>query len=111
MAGNRIIRNVWVVLLMLVFSQKMGMGLYLHNWFHASVQQHTSTGNPESGQEVKFACGCINDFTLPFTTSPELQIPVPPIVVVNTPVAAPAYKLPAVYKYYHSLRAPPVSVA
>jgi hypothetical protein len=109
MLGNRIIKNVWVVLLMLIFSQKMGMGLYLHNWLHAS-KQHATNGNPASGEEVKFACGCINDFTLPFTETPALQVPAPPISVY-LPQAAPVYSLPVVYKYYHSLRAPPASIA
>ena len=110
MLGNRILKNVWVVLLMLVFSQKMGMGLYLHNWLHISKQQHAGTSSPGSGQEVKFACGCINDFTLPFTETPALQVPVPTISV-HIPVAVAIVNLPVVYKYFRSLRAPPANIA
>jgi hypothetical protein len=108
MKGNRIITKLTTLVLILVFSQKMGMGLYLHNWLHASTQ-HTSTSSskPYTGQEIQFACGCINDFNLPLTetTIPELQAPV---VTVHKPHAEPVYSLPAVYKYFHSLRAPPV---
>jgi len=105
MTGNRIITKLTTLLLILVFSQKMGMSLYLHNWLHAS-KQHSPSSKPLSGQEIQFACGCINDFNLPLTetTIPVLQVPV---TTVNTPHVAPVFSIPAVFKYYHSLRAPP----
>jgi hypothetical protein len=105
MTGNRLITKLTALLLILVFSQKMGMGLYLHNWLHAP-QQHTSSSKPVSSQEIQFACGCFSDFSLPFTetTVPALQVPVTTLCAVyNTPV----FTIPAVYKYFHSLRAPP----
>jgi hypothetical protein len=107
MTGNRIIAKLTTLVLILVFSQKMGMGLYLHNWLHSSTQ-HTTSSKPISGQEIQFACGCINDFNLPFTetTVPELQAPV---IVVHKPHADPVYTFPAVSKYFRSLRAPPIS--
>jgi hypothetical protein len=105
MTGNRIITKLTTLLLILVFSQKMGMSLYLHNWLHAA-KQHNSSSNPVSGQEIQFACGCINDFNLPLTetTIPVLQVPV---TTVNIPQAAPVFSIPTVFKYFHSLRAPP----
>lgn len=109
MSRNRIITKIMALFLMLVFSQKMGMSLYLHNWLHA-VKSHTNTDIPVSEQEIKFACGCINDFTIPIieTDVPQLTVP---FVTINQPVAAPVYTFPAVYKYYHSLRGPPASAA
>jgi hypothetical protein len=106
MTGNRFITKLTTLVLMLVFSQKMGMSLYLHNWLHAATQ-HTPSSKPISSQEIQFACGCINDFNLPFTetTVPVIQAPV---FAVNTPYATPVFSVPAVFKYYHSLRAPPV---
>jgi len=109
MTGKRIITRVTTILLILVFSQKMGVGLYLHNWLHAS-KQHTTSSKPVSGQEIQFACGCINDFNLPFTetTVPSVEVPV---TIVNQPHIAPIFSIPAVFKYFHSLRAPPVLAA
>ncbi|THU32514.1 hypothetical protein FAM09_27365 [Niastella caeni] len=106
MTGNRIITKLTTLALILVFSQKMGMSLFFHNWLHAA-NQHTTSSKPISSQEIQFACGCINDFNLPFTetTVPAIQAPV---ITVNKPYAAPVFSIPAVYKYFHSLRAPPV---
>jgi len=109
MAGNRTITKITAVFLILVFSQKMGMSLYLHNWLHAARQQ-ANPSQPLSNQEVKFACGCINDFTLPLaeTAMPELPVPV---IIINRPQSSPVLTFPAVYKYFHSLRAPPACIA
>ena len=109
MAGNRTITKITAVFLILVFSQKMGMSLYLHNWLHAARQQ-ANASQPLSNQEVKFACGCINDFTLPLaeTAMPELPVPV---IIINSPQSSPVLTFPAVYKYFHSLRAPPACIA
>lgn len=106
MTGNRIITKLTTLLLILVFSQKMGMSLYLHNWLHAS-KQHSSSSTPLPGQEIQFACGCINDFNLPLTetTLPVLQVPVTTVTIPHT---APVFSIPTVFKYFHSLRAPPI---
>jgi hypothetical protein len=105
MTGKRIITKLTTLLLILVFSQKMGMSLYLHNWLHAT-KQHSPSSKPVSSQEIQFACGCINDFNLPLieTTLPALQLPV---TTVTIPHAAPVFSIPTVFKYFHSLRAPP----
>src|SRR5688572_20230345 len=106
MTGNRFITKLTTLVLMLVFSQKMGMSLYLHNWLHAATQ-HTPSSKPISSQEIQFACGCINDFNLPFTetTVPEIQAP---LIIVHKPHSRPVFSVPVVSKYFHSLRAPPV---
>ena len=107
MTGNRLITKLTALLLILVFSQKMGMSLYLHNWLHAS-KQHIPSSKPISSQEIQFACGCINDFTLPFTETTVPDIPVP-VTTIKQVHSSPVYVIPIVYKYFHSLRAPPGS--
>jgi hypothetical protein len=109
MTGNRIITKLTTLVLILVFSQKMGMSLYLHNWLHSS-KQHSASSKPNSSQELQLACGCINDFNLPLTETsiPELQAPV---IVLHQPHSEPVFSIPAVSKYFHSLRAPPVLAA
>lgn len=105
MTGNRLITKLTTILLILVFSQKMGVSLYLHNWLHAP-KQHSTSSQPLSSQEIQFACGCINDFNLPFTetTVPSIEAPV---TTVNRPYTVPVFSIPTVFKYFHSLRAPP----
>ena len=107
MKGNRIITKLTTLVLILVFSQKMGMGLYLHNWLHASTQHATSSSKPLQGQEIQFACGCINDFNLPFTETTVPELPAPGITV-HKPHTEPVYSFRTVTKYFRSLRAPPV---
>jgi len=106
MAGNRTITKITALLLMLIFSQKMGMSLYLHNWLHAAKLH--STASKSTSQEIKFACGCINDFTLPFTETATYEVQVPPSIK-QQPLSPPVVSYPTVYKYFHSLRAPPAS--
>ncbi len=71
--------NVRVIsfLLILVFSQKLGMQLWLHNWLHS--------GHPYSCTQVVIHqshdeqnCSCIDDLTMPMTGAqlPVLQLPV-----------------------------------
>ena len=109
MAGNRTIQKIATLLLILVFTQKMGMGLYLHNWLHANKPHATAT-TPLSNDELKYACSCINDFTAPLTETTVQELPQPP-AAIYVPVAVPAITLPVVYKYFHSLRGPPALIA
>jgi hypothetical protein len=109
MAGSSTIKKIVALALILVFSQKMGMGLHLHNWLHAG-DPHSAAAAPLSSEDLKNACSCINDFTAPVTETTLLELPVPP-TTFNSPVAAYTYTLPAVYKYYHSLRAPPAPLS
>jgi hypothetical protein len=109
MAGTPIIKKVATLLLILVFSQKMGMGLYLHNWLHTS-SSHSTAATPLTSEELKNACSCINDFTAPLTETGVPELP-QPVTVLNAPLALAVYNLPAVYKYYHSLRAPPTTLS
>lgn len=58
----RIIIVAWVFLSL---SQKTGAGLFLHKIFHNRHYQPALPLMPENNP-VKFACNCIDDFTLPF---------------------------------------------
>ena len=101
MSQRRIIKQLIASLLILVFSQKMGMGLYLHNWLHHSVATASL-----SNEELKNACTCINDFTAPLEETAVQQIPIP-LSTTLVPAATQVTGLPVVYKYFRSLRAPP----
>jgi hypothetical protein len=58
--------------LILIFTQKLGLGLWLHNWLHEPPANHSSvikhTGNPSL--ELQHAkCNCIDDALMPLTHS------------------------------------------
>ena len=109
MANNRVIQKIATLLLILVFSQKMGIGLYLHNWLHAS-KSHTTAASPLTNEELKYACSCITDFTAPLTETAVQELP-QPVTTVFVPASIPVVALPIVYKHFHSLRAPPALIA
>jgi len=61
--------------LLLLFTQKIGAGLYLHNYLHASSgAKETSTNNGHS--TVNYSCNCIDDFAMPFTAGETIAITV-----------------------------------
>jgi len=58
--------------LLLVFSQKAGVGLFLHHLFHSTVadkkagpQQH------DEGKNKRYACTCVDDQLMPFAVTEE----------------------------------------
>lgn len=55
-------------LLILVFSQKAGAGLFLHNLLHNTAANDKIPGEQENENNKKFSynCSCIDDFLLPF---------------------------------------------
>jgi len=69
MRSNRPTVKSLAIVLLLVFCQKVGGGLYLHNWLHANnCRQSTHT----AGQVVSgYNCSCIDDFSMPFAENSE----------------------------------------
>jgi hypothetical protein len=58
------ITKIVAALLLLLFSQKIGVGLYLHNALH--VKSCDQTTLPDQGRGLAKACHCIDDFSVPF---------------------------------------------
>jgi hypothetical protein len=59
-------------LLILVFSQKAGAGLFLHNLFHSTVSSNQVPGQEhEKSTGFSYNCTCIDDFLMPFDGSEE----------------------------------------
>jgi len=63
MKPNQRILKSFAIILLLVFSQKVGAGLYLHNWLHAINFEQSS---PIGSNVVKYSCNCVDDFSMPF---------------------------------------------
>ena len=99
----RILKSLAVILL-LVFCQKVGGGLYLHNWLHANACKQIS----HTGGEVVtgYNCSCIDDFSMPFADNAEttFQLAVP---IRSEFITSYNSFVPYSSTFFHSLRAPP----
>lgn len=105
MRSNRLITKGLAIVLLLVFTQKIGAGLYLHNWLH----QKDCPGNQSyNAVQVSVACNCIDDFTLP------INKPADPVIAI---IAVPPVSFFSDYTsslffysgFYSSLRGPPAA--
>jgi hypothetical protein len=55
-------------LLLLVFSQKAGAGLFLHNLLHSNTaNSKIPLPENENSKELNYNCACGDDFFMPFT--------------------------------------------
>lgn len=102
MRGRSFIIRCATLLLLIVFSQKMGAGLLLHNLLHA----RSATSQTDGSKEISFACNCIDDFSMPFTETEEQVLPVPVLSHVTAPVFV-ADRIPFTTPVFSSLRGPP----
>jgi hypothetical protein len=98
------IRIFFAILLIVVFSLKAGMGLYLHNYFHVKNNSNSSTGSAE----IKFNCNCISDFYLPFTEISQQKISLPSFTYEERTFSY-ASSIFFSTSVFHSLRAPPIT--
>lgn len=66
-----------VFLLVLVFFQQIGAGLYIHNILHNGKERLSHSQHDESSQEISFACSCVDNFLTPLveTEEPVLETP------------------------------------
>jgi hypothetical protein len=85
MKARRFIWQCATVALLLVFSQKVGGGLFLHNLLHGEDTGNLSQPFKQdaNSKEISYACNCIDDFSLPFTETEEITLPVPVIEYVH----------------------------
>ncbi|MEJ0103745.1 MAG: hypothetical protein WDO19_14835 [Bacteroidota bacterium] len=89
-----------------MLTQKVAGGLYLHNWLHGSGS--ISLASHDDKVISQYNCTCIDDFYVPFTEPLKISLPVPFPAQADFSIVR-ELALPVVAKYFHSLRAPPVS--
>ena len=59
-------------LLLLVFFQQIGGGLFIHNLLHDQVRdEQTPVKQNETTKEINFACSCVDNFLMPFVEADE----------------------------------------
>lgn len=67
MKSNSIKRRAIAVLLLLVFFQQMGAGLYIHNLFHTNEKPgQVASKQAIDSKEINLACSCVDNFLMPF---------------------------------------------
>lgn len=104
------IKKIISVLLLLILIQKMGGGLYLHNYFHVTGNIELSDKTELNASHVNYSCNCIDDFYLPFTgPSAELVLLVPVSHVSFASTYIQSHSVSALF--FNSLRAPPACLA
>jgi hypothetical protein len=94
-----------IFLLMLVFFQQIGAGLYIHNIWHAEKSRQSHSQH----QELNFTCSCVDHFLTPFIETVEPTFERPLLAVTIVPVRA----LQKTYFTSHdipALRGPPVFI-
>ena len=102
------IKKLISILLLLVLIQKMGGGLYFHNYFHAIGNIELSDKAQVNASHVNYSCNCIDDFYLPFTepaAEPILFHPVSYRSFNSTYIQPHSVS----ERFFNSLRAPPAS--
>jgi hypothetical protein len=71
-------------LLLLIFFQQMGAGLFVHNLVHDKKSDQSPIEQRDNGREINFACKCIDDFLMPFVADDQLPVLHKPELVLVT---------------------------
>lgn len=101
---RRLHPKIIAILLLLVFSQKLGLRLWLHHWIH-EAQTLVIPGDSSSGN-IQFQCDCFDDAMMPLMESAVITLPVP---IRTWTILAAGYHPPfsAAEKLFYSLKGPP----
>ena len=81
MRSKSFIKHGISLLLLLIFFQQMGAGLFIHNLVHdKSEAAKTSSKQNGNNNEINFACSCVDDFLMPFAGADEIKDLQKPVV-------------------------------
>ena|SRR5688500_3725270 len=95
-------------LLLLVFFQQIGAGLYIHNLVHKDKAQ-THSQHDEAAKEISFACSCVDNFLTPFIEAGELIVE-QPLTVHPAIIGSFTERICFTSIIFSSLRGPPVFI-
>jgi hypothetical protein len=90
--------------LLLAFTQKLGMQLWLHQWLHTKVHDFSSKEN--TGNQLQLKCYCLDDTLMPAEPSASINIIVP-ATSYSLILSSPQRVLYVGEKQFASLRGPP----
>jgi len=102
------IKKLISIVLLVILIQKMGGGLYLHNYFHAPAKSEPAPVAHVQFSGLNYNCNCLDDFYLPFTepANETMSFVAVPHQSFNSSYVQPTSTF---YRIFNSLRAPPVS--
>ena len=98
--------KIVAMLLLLVFTQKAGLRLWMHNWFHETKTAQVKT--TPGAENLQLKCDCFDDAMMPLLESPQFLVP-GPIVQYTTLTADRPSPIISVDKIYYSLKGPPAT--
>jgi hypothetical protein len=104
---ERLKKKITSVLLILTFTQKLGLGLFVHAWLHEKTFGLTSDPKNPVTQLQQVRCTCIEDAMIPFagtTSSIIIGSPVKYFFNYSNPFRV---LFSSAKKIYYSLRGPP----
>ena len=103
----RRLNKITAIFLILVFTQKSGLGLYLHNWLHQNKNHAASNPATRAFNTIQQTCSCIDDTLRPLTGSHDIiEIKIPEKYF---PTFYDCYYAPILSptKIFYGLRGPP----
>lgn len=102
--------KIIAIVLQLAFTQKLGLGLYLHNWLHTgrSYQGQNTTG--PSLDRFQINCTCIDDALMPLVPSTSFELS-PPIEYNYTFLSIYHPHVSSSAKIFYALRGPPAQIS
>jgi hypothetical protein len=100
--------KIVAVLLLLVFTQKAGLRLWMHNWFHESKTARNQSAPGSDNLQLK--CDCFDDAMMPLLESPQFIVP-PPLRQYATLTVDRHSPILSADKIYYSLKGPPARAA
>ncbi len=107
---ERLKKKITAVLLIIVFTQKLGLGLFLHAWLHEKpIGSTDDLKNPVTHLQ-QVSCSCIEDAMIPFAGADSSIIISPPVKFFfsyNNPLRV---LYTSSEKIYYGLRGPPPAV-
>ena len=106
MKGKRHIVKGMAIVLLLAFSQKIGIGLYLHNLLHTTNSQGSLPDQASKNKAVSYNCSCIDDFLLPFSKT-TIEIISPETHTTAIFISFYPKAIPFSFQIFNSLRGPP----
>ncbi len=92
--------------LLVVFSQKAGAGLLLHNLFHDNISTDTHSQEHKDQKEVAYNCSCVDDLSMPFTGTEETVFSLP-VLAFSVPTTFFDESIPFHPSILSLLRGPP----
>jgi hypothetical protein len=93
------------MLLLLVFSQKAGLRMWMHNWLHESKVAHNRSA--AGSESLRLNCDCFDDAMMPLLESPLIIVP-EPIRQFTTLTVNRHSPILSADKVFYSLKGPPM---